>query len=157
MSFLKGSLNVHSGLKVGLVTARFNSEITSKLESGAIEKLMQLGVQKNQVIQVSVPGAVEIPLAVQWMLKQGFDGVIALGAVIRGETAHFDYVCRSVERGCSNLALEYSKPVVFGVLTTDTDEQAADRVGGKHGHKGQEAAEVLLEMINLKALLNKNP
>jgi 6,7-dimethyl-8-ribityllumazine synthase len=77
------------------------------------------------------------------------DAVVALGAVIRGETAHFDYVCRAVERGCLNVSLEHHRPVSFGVLTTDTDEQAMDRVGGRHGHKGEEAAQVALEMIDL--------
>jgi 6,7-dimethyl-8-ribityllumazine synthase len=83
------------------------------------------------------------------MLERGYDGVIALGAVIRGETSHYDYVCNAVERGCTELQLKYGKPVTFGVLTTDTDEQAFDRVGGKHGHKGEEAAAVCIEMIEL--------
>jgi 6,7-dimethyl-8-ribityllumazine synthase len=133
----------------GIVTSRFNEEITSKLEEGALARLKELGAKDDQLIRLSVPGAVEIPLAAQALLKKGCDGVIALGAVVRGETAHFEYVCRSVERGCTNVSLQFSKPVAFGVLTTDTEEQAMDRVGGRHGHKGKEAADVVIEMIQL--------
>lgn len=107
-----------------------------------------------QVSLVKVPGAVEIPLACKALLDRGCDGVVALGAVIRGETSHYDYVCNSVERGVSQLMLEYKKPIGFGVLTTENEEQAMDRVGGRHGHKGAEAAQVTLEMIGLLADLN---
>lgn len=133
-------------LRIGVVTARFNSEVTEKLEMGAIDFLEEVGAE---VYAVRVPGAVEIPLAVKALLDLGLDGVVALGAVIRGETTHYDYVCQSVERGCSQLTLEYKKPVGFGVLTTENEEQAMDRAGGKHGNKGQEAAQVVLEMIGL--------
>lgn len=102
-----------------------------------------------EILEVKVPGAVEIPLTCQALFDQGCDGVVALGAVIRGETAHFDYVCNSVERGVTELMLKYGRPIGFGVLTVDTDEQAQDRVGGKHGHKGEEAAQVTYEMIEL--------
>ena len=110
-----------------MVTSRFNSEITEKLESGAFE----------------------IPLATQALLDLGCDGVVALGCVIRGETSHYDYVCNSVERGVTELMLQYKKPIGFGVLTTENDEQAEARAGGKHGNKGAEAAEVVMEMIGL--------
>jgi 6,7-dimethyl-8-ribityllumazine synthase len=142
-------LKMTSGWRVGVVTSRFNEEVTTKLEEGALKRLQELGAAPEQILRISVPGAVEIPLACQALLKKGCDGVIALGAVIRGETAHFDYVCRSVERGCSHVSLQFSKPVAFGVLTVENDEQAAERVGGKHGHKGREAAEVVVEMIQL--------
>lgn len=135
-----------SNLKIGIVTAKFNFEVTEKLEAGAKKALDEAGVQRVKILRV--PGAVEIPLATQALLKAGYDGVVALGAIIRGETSHYDYVCNSVERGCSQLMLEFSKPIGFGVLTTENDEQAMERAGGKHGNKGYEAAQVVLEMIN---------
>jgi 6,7-dimethyl-8-ribityllumazine synthase len=107
------------------------------------------------VLAVRVPGAVEIPLAAQALLDIGCDGVVTLGAVIRGETSHYDYVCNSVERGVSELMLKYKKPIGFGVLTTENDEQAEARAGGKHGNKGAEAAEVVVEMIGLLKELKK--
>jgi 6,7-dimethyl-8-ribityllumazine synthase len=134
-------------LKVGVVTARFNSEITEKLEEGALSYLE--ACEDVQVYAVRVPGAVEIPLAAQTLLEAGCDGVVALGAVIRGETSHYDYVCSSVERGVTELMLAYNRPVGFGVLTTENEEQALDRAGGKHGNKGEEAAQVVMEMIGL--------
>ncbi len=146
----------YSKLKIGIVTARFNSEITEKLELGAREALIKAKLDSSQVKVVRVPGAIEIPLAVKALLEAGYDGVVALGAVIRGETSHYDYVCNSVERGCSQLMLDFGRPVGFGVLTTENDEQAMARAGGKHGHKGFEAAQVVLEMIEtLKEIRNE--
>ena len=145
-------------LKIGVVTSRFNSEITEKLEQGALDFLESLQVQGSHqldVLAVRVPGAVEIPLAAQALLDLGCDGVVTLGAVIRGETSHYDYVCNSVERGVSELMLKYKKPIGFGVLTTENDEQAEARAGGKHGNKGAEAAEVVVEMIGLLKELKK--
>ena len=137
-------------LKIGVVTARFNHEITEKLEEGALEYLQTANsAEPKEILSVQVPGAVEIPLTCQALLDAGCDGVVALGAVIRGETSHYDYVCNSVERGISQLMLEYKKPIAFGVLTTENEEQAWARVGGTHGHKGQEAAEVVVEMVGL--------
>jgi 6,7-dimethyl-8-ribityllumazine synthase len=138
-----------------VVTSRFNSEITEKLEQGALDYLEIANSGNIEVLAVRVPGAVEIPLACQALFDRGCDGVVALGAVIRGETSHYDYVCNSVERGVSELMLEYKKPIGFGVLTTENDEQAADRSGGKHGNKGAEAAEVVIEMISLLTELKK--
>jgi 6,7-dimethyl-8-ribityllumazine synthase len=139
-----------SGLRIGVVTARFNSYITERLESGALRALKKNGVPDENIIAVRVPGAVEIPLAARALLSdEKVDGVVALGAVIRGDTSHYDYVCQAVERGTSALALEFEKPVGFGVLTTENEEQALDRVGGSHGHKGYEAAETVIEMCNL--------
>lgn len=129
-----------------MVTSRFNSEVTEKLLEGALEVLEEADVL---IDSVKVPGAVEIPLICKVLLENGCDGVVALGAVIRGETSHYDYVCSSVERGITQLMLEIGKPIAFGVLTTENEEQAQDRVGGRHGHKGQEAAEVVLEMVGL--------
>jgi 6,7-dimethyl-8-ribityllumazine synthase len=143
-------------IKIGVVTSRFNSEITEKLEEGALSYLESIiGTHQVDVLAVRVPGAVEIPLAAQALLDIGCDGVVTLGAVIRGETSHYDYVCNSVERGVSELMLKYKKPIGFGVLTTENDEQAEARAGGKHGNKGAEAAEVVVEMIGLLKELKK--
>ena len=137
-------------IKIGVVTSLFNSEITEKLEQGALIALESSeNAEKMEVMSVRVPGAVEIPLACQALLDLGCDGVVALGCVIRGDTSHYDYVCNSVERGISQLMMDYKRPIGFGILTTENEEQAFDRVGGKHGHKGEEAAEVTLEMIAL--------
>lgn len=151
MSVMQGQISAEraKNLKIGVVTARFNSPVTEPLEAGALAELAKRGVSDANVIQVRVPGAVEIPLAAQALLDKGCDGVVTLGAVIRGETAHFDYVCNSVERACTQLQLEYKKPVGFGVLTTENSEQAFARAGGKKGNKGNETAEVVLEMIEL--------
>lgn len=137
---------------IGIVTSRFNSEITEKLLEGALEILEEAPVK---IDSVKVPGAVEIPIVCKALLEAGCDGVVALGAVIRGETSHYDYVCSSVERGITQLMLETGKPIAFGVLTTENEKQALDRVGGRHGHKGQEAAEVVLEMVGLLADLKR--
>ena len=134
-------------IRIAVVTSRFNEEITSKLEAGAMELLEGLNCE---ILAVSVPGAVEIPITIQALFEsQKVDGAVALGAVIRGETTHYDEVCRSVERGCSNLMLEHKKPIGFGILTTENDEQALARAGGKHGNKGADAAQVVIEMIGL--------
>ncbi len=132
-------------LKVAVVTAQFNSHITYILRDGAVARLLELGIQN--VEQSVVPGAVELPVMAQAYLKREYDAVIAFGCVIRGDTPHFDYVCQSVERGLTRLALDYEKPVIFGVLTCETEAQAKARVGGSHGHKGVEAAEACAWMI----------
>ncbi|MBC7458210.1 MAG: 6,7-dimethyl-8-ribityllumazine synthase, partial [Bdellovibrionaceae bacterium] len=140
-------------MKIGVVTARFNSEITEKLEEGALAFLDEIDAD---VFAVRVPGAVEIALAAQALFDyQKLDGIVVLGAIVRGETTHYEEVCRSVERNCSRLMLDYKKPVGFGVLTVENEEQAIDRVGGKHGHKGAEAAQVVVEMIGLLSEIKK--
>lgn len=142
-----------SQLKIGVVTSRFNEDITSRLEEGTLNYLEELGVE---VLALRVPGAIEIPLAAQALFDfHKVDGVVTLGAVIRGETTHYEEVCRSVERNCSRLMLDYKKPVGFGVLTTENEEQALDRVGGKHGHKGIDAAQAVIEMIGLLREIKK--
>jgi len=146
--------------RVGVVTSRFNEEVTGLLQKGALKQLHDMGFRASQVQSVNVPGAFELPLAAQWLLDNKCDGVIVLGAVIRGETSHYDYVCNAVERGCTTLQLQTKKPVVFGVLTTENEEQAFNRAGGSAGHKGVEAAQVLVEMLNLKKAIqspNKPP
>lgn len=142
----------NTSVKVGVVTSRFNSEITERLEEGALSYLEGLDLE---ILAVKVPGAVEIPLACRALLDIGCQGVVALGAVIRGETSHYDYVCNSVERGITALMLEYKRPVGFGVLTTENEEQALARAGGAHGNKGQEAAQVVIEMMGLLQELEK--
>lgn len=142
---------------IGIVTAQFNSEFTLELEKGALLTLKKAGLNENQIWKVRVPGAVEIPLATKALFDQGCDGVIALGAVIRGDTSHFDYVCQSVERGVTHLMLEYGKPIGFGVLTTENEEQTRERTTGAHGNKGAEAAQVVLEMLSLLTEISKNP
>lgn len=137
----------HQTLRIGVVTARFNSEVTDKLEDGALSYLENC--EGVEVMAVKVPGAMEIPLACQALLKAGCDGVVALGAVIRGETSHYDYVCNSVERGITALMLQYHAPISFGILTTEDEDQAMERAGGKHGNKGEEAAQVVIEMVGL--------
>lgn len=134
-------------LKIGVVTARFNTEITERLEIGAIDYLESC--ENVEIFASLVPGAVEIPLACQAFLEAGCDGVVALGAVIRGDTSHYDYVCNSVTDGVTRLMLDYKKPIGFGVLTTENEEQALARAGGDHGNKGAEAAQVVMEMIGL--------
>lgn len=133
-------------VRVGVVVSRFNEEITSKLEQGALDYLESCGFE---ILSVRVPGAVEIPLACKALFEAGCEGVVACGAVIRGDTSHYDLVCNSVERGVTHLMLETGKPIGFGVITTENEEQAFDRAGGKHGNKGSEAAQVMMEMMGL--------
>ena len=134
-------------MKIGVVTSRFNEDVTSLLEDGTLKYLQECDAE---IFAVKVPGAVEIPLAVQALFDyQKVDGVVTLGAVIRGETTHYEEVCRSVERNCSRLMLDYKKPIGFGVLTVENEEQAFDRIGGAHGHKGVDAAQAVIEMIGL--------
>lgn len=139
-----------SNAKIAIVVSRFNEEVTSKLLEGAIERLKERDQQSSNSLVVWVPGAVEIPITAQKLAKsKQFDAVITLGAVIRGETTHYDYVCDIVSRGCEKIALETQIPVIFGVLTTENEEQAFDRLGGKHGHKGKDAVDTALEMISV--------
>ena len=143
-------------MRIGVVVAEFNRDVTSKLEEGALDFLKEKGIKEKNIELVHVPGAFEIPLIAKALLKsKKIDAVIALGAVIRGETTHYDYVCQAVERGCTLLQLEFVKPCVFGVLTTENEEQAFDRVGGKHGHKGRDAAETALRMVETLKKLKK--
>lgn len=138
------------GLRIGIVVSRFNEFITSKLLSGALDALKRHGTEESAVDVAWVPGAFEIPFAAKVLVKSGkYDAVIALGAVIRGSTPHFDYVAGEVAKGIANLALQNDIPVIFGVLTTDTIEQAIERAGTKAGNKGWESATSAIEMANL--------
>ena len=132
------------GLKFAVVVARFNSGITEKLLDGARKALASAGADSIEVFQV--PGAFELPLAAKWLAHGGYSAIIALGAVIRGETPHFDFVAGEAARGLQQVALECNIPVAFGVLTTDTMEQAEARAGGRHGNKGYDTAMTAIEM-----------
>lgn len=135
---------------VAIVVSKFNEEITHELKQGALKRLIDCGFTDQDITLVEVPGAVEIPLVAKKLAKKNaYGAIIALGAVIRGETTHYDYVCQQVSDGCQQVALEYEVPVVFGVLTTENEEQAWDRVGGKHGHKGADAVDCALSMQSI--------
>ena len=143
-------------LRVGVVVSRFNEQITLPLLDCKLKMLAELKVSEQQIQIVWVPGAVEIPLAAQALAKtQKFDAVICLGAVIRGETEHFTYVCQQVSYGCQKVALEQETPVIFGVLTTDDEFQAEQRVGGTFGHKGIESADSAMEMALVHRAIKK--
>jgi 6,7-dimethyl-8-ribityllumazine synthase len=153
MKYIKahhGREHVHA--KIAIVVSQFNQFITGRLLDGCLKGLKQHGIDEQSITVIEVPGAIEIPLVCQQVIThQKPDAVIALGCVIRGETSHYDYVCDQVSQGCQQLALHTSTPVIFGVLTTENEAQALARVGGKHGHKGVEAAESALMMIDILA------
>ena len=149
MNIFEGNI-VAKDVKIGIVAARFNQFITSKLLSGAVDGLTRHDVKEEQIDVAWVPGAFEIPLIAQKMAQSGkYDAVICLGAVIRGATTHYDYVCAEVSKGIAQISLQTGVPVMFGVLTTDTIEQAIERAGSKAGNKGFDCAAGAIEMINL--------
>ena len=149
MRVLEGKL-VDNGTRVGIVAARFNEFIVSKLIGGAHDGLVRHGVSEENIDLAWVPGAFEIPLIASKMAKSGkYDAVICLGAVIRGATSHYDYVCSEVSKGIASVSLTSDIPVMFGVLTTDNIEQAIERAGTKAGNKGYDCALGAIEMVNL--------
>ena len=149
MKTFEGTL-VSQGIKIGIVAARFNDFIVSRLIGGCEDTLLRHGVREEDISLAWVPGAFEIPLIASKMAKSGqFDAVIALGSVIRGSTSHYDYVCSEVSKGIANVSLNSDVPVLFGVLTTDSIEQAIERAGSKAGNKGSECAQGAIEMVNL--------
>ncbi|MDE6314101.1 MAG: 6,7-dimethyl-8-ribityllumazine synthase [Lachnospiraceae bacterium] len=149
MKVLEGNV-VASGIKVGIVAARFNEFIVSKLVSGAEDACVRHGVDSDDIEIAWVPGAFEIPLVAKKMAKsKKYDAVICLGAVIKGSTSHYDYVCAEVSKGVASVSLETEIPVIFGVLTTDNIEQAIERAGTKAGNKGYDVACTAIEMVNL--------
>jgi len=150
----KGNLT-GTDLKIGIVVARFNEFITTKLLDGALDTLERHGVKEENIDVAWVPGAFEIPLVAKKMAKkEKYDAVITLGTVIRGSTPHFDYVCNEAAKGVAGAASETEKPVIFGVITTETIEQAIERAGTKAGNKGSEAAVSAIEMANMMRLLD---
>ncbi len=137
-----------SNRKFGIVVAEWNEEVTESLYNGALETLLKYGAKKENIIRKNVPGSFELPLAAQWLAKEeGIDAVICIGCVVQGETRHFDFICDAVAHGVTNVGLKYNKPVIFGVLTPNTQQQALDRAGGKHGNKGDEAAITAIKML----------
>jgi 6,7-dimethyl-8-ribityllumazine synthase len=146
---LEGKISAE-GLRFAIIVSRFNDFISSKLVEGAMDALNRHGASEEKVSLVKVPGSFEIPLVAKRLAEAGkFDGIICLGAVIRGATPHFDYVASEVSKGIAAVALETNTPVTFGVLTTDSLEQAIERAGSKSGNKGWDAAMAAMEMVNL--------
>ena len=149
MKVIEGNL-VAQELRIGIVAGRFNEFIVSKLVGGALDALKRHGVADEKIEVAYVPGAFEIPLVAKKMAKsEKYDAVICLGAVIKGATSHFDYVCAEASKGIASVSMETEKPVIFGILTTDTIEQAIERAGTKAGNKGYDAAVTAIEMVNL--------
>lgn len=147
--FIEGNLDA-KGFRFGLIVSRFNSFICERLLEGALDTLTRHGAEENKLTVVRVPGAFEIPLMAKKMVEsEKYDAVICLGAVIRGGTPHFDYVCAEVSKGVASVSLDSGLPIAFGVLTTDSVEQAIERAGTKAGNKGSEAAMSAIEMVNL--------
>ncbi|MCL0107485.1 6,7-dimethyl-8-ribityllumazine synthase [Peptococcaceae bacterium] len=162
MGYMYEGKLIGKDIRVGIVVSRFNEFITSKLLSGALDALKRHGVDEADIDVAWVPGAFEIPIIAQQMAsvensngKKKYDAVICLGSVIRGSTPHFDYVAAEVSKGIAKVGLEAKMPVIFGVLTTDTIEQAIERAGTKAGNKGWEAAVSAIEMVNLMKELKK--
>ncbi|MBU0730497.1 MAG: 6,7-dimethyl-8-ribityllumazine synthase [Proteobacteria bacterium] len=146
---IEGKLRA-DGKKFGIVLSRFNSFISERLLEGALDTLIRFGASDDAIAIVRVPGAYEIPLIAQKMAKSGkYDAVICLGAVIRGATPHFDFVANEAAKGIAQVGMETEVPVIFGVLTTDTIEQAIERAGSKAGNKGSDCASAAIEMVNL--------
>jgi len=145
-----GDVALPSGknLKIAIVVSRWNEEVTGALLNGAVEALNEAGVSENNIIITYVPGTFELGLGAQYAAQDSsINAVITLGCVIQGETRHFDFICDAAANGIMNVGLKYNKPVIFGVLTTDSQEQALARAGGKHGNKGVEAAVTALQML----------
>ena len=149
MRILEGNV-VAEGIKIGIVAARFNEFIVSKLVGGAQDACVRHGVKDEDIDLAWVPGAFEIPIVAKKMAASGkYDAVLCLGAVIKGSTSHYDYVCSEVSKGIAQVSLNSGIPVMFGVLTTDTIEQAVERAGTKAGNKGSDCAHGAIEMVNL--------
>jgi 6,7-dimethyl-8-ribityllumazine synthase len=143
-----------ANMRMGIVVSEWNPEITGSLLQGAIETLSRHGMNPENILVHYVPGSFELPLGAAWLIEQMKpDALICLGCVIQGETRHFEFICQAVSQGITNLSLNTKIPVIFGVLTPDTFEQARDRAGGKHGNKGDEAAITAIKMAALKSSL----
>ncbi len=141
---------IKTHFKLAIVISRFNEEITQALYQGAIRRLKELNFPEQYITVVWVPGAVEIPLTAQRLAKTGtFSAIICLGAVIRGDTSHYDYVCNMVSQGCLEVSLRHDIPTIFQVLTTENEEQAMARAGGEHGNKGSDAVDAAFAMVSV--------
>ena len=152
-TIVQGNLN-GAGMRIAIVVARFNSLVTERLLAGALDALNRYGVGDKDILVVHVPGSMEIPLVARRLAASGqWDAIVCLGAVVRGATPHFDYVAAGATNGIASTSVETGRPVIFGVLTCDTMEQALDRAGGKAGNKGFDAAVTAIELVNvMKAL-----
>lgn len=150
INLVEGKVVAPQGMKVGIVAARFNEIIVNKLLGGAVDGLVRHGVEEENITAAWVPGAFEIPLVAERLAKSGkYDAVICVGAVIRGDTSHYDYVCNEVSKGIATVGLQTGVPVLFGVVTTENIEQAIARAGSKAGNKGYDCALSAIEMVNL--------
>lgn len=150
MKLIEGKVVAKSGMKVGIVASRFNAFIVQKLLDGAVDGLVRHGVAEENISAAWVPGAFEIPVVAQKMaVSKKYDAVICVGAVIRGSTSHYDYVCAEVSKGIAQASFNTGVPVLFGILTTDNLEQAIDRAGAKSGNKGYDCALSAIEMVNV--------
>ena len=147
---VEGNVVAKEGMKVGIIASRFNEIIVNKLLGGAVDGLVRHGVDEKNITAAWVPGAFEIPMIANRMASSGeYDAVICLGAVIKGSTSHYDYVCAEVSKGIAQVGMNTSVPTIFGILTTDNIEQAIERAGTKAGNKGYDAACTAIEMVNL--------
>ncbi|MDD6101566.1 MAG: 6,7-dimethyl-8-ribityllumazine synthase [Clostridiales bacterium] len=150
INLLEGNVVAKEGMRVGIVASRFNEIIVNKLLGGAVDGLVRHGVLEENITAAWVPGAFEIPFIAKKMALSGrYDAVIAVGAVIRGDTSHYDYVCNEVSKGVAQASMESGVPVLFGVITTENIEQAIARAGSKAGNKGYDCALAAIEMVNL--------
>jgi 6,7-dimethyl-8-ribityllumazine synthase len=150
-AFEGGEIPNAKAFKFGIVYSEWNSEITEALKDGAYKTLIENGAEENNILVRAVPGSYELTLGAQYYAEfTNVDAVICLGCVIQGETRHFDFICDAVAQGITHLNIKYNKPFIFGVLTPDNQQQAADRAGGKHGNKGDEAAVTAIKMLALK-------
>jgi 6,7-dimethyl-8-ribityllumazine synthase len=148
------SYEVVQSFPIAIVVSLFHRSISNELQQGTLQQLLNRGVSEHDITLVEVPGSIEIPLIVKRLaMQKQVSAIIALGAVIRGETSHYDYVCEQVSQGCQRVSLDYDIPVIFGVLTTEDEAQAWDRLGGLHGHKGAEAADCAIAMHKILAQL----
>lgn len=152
MNIIEGKVTLNKNEKFAIICARFNSFITDKLIEGAKDAFIRHGGDENNLDLILVPGAFELPFALKQALKKNYDAVVVLGAIIRGDTPHFDFVAAECTKGIAAITLANDTPVSFGVLTTNTTEQAMDRAGIKSGNKGYEAMVASIEMLNLKKL-----
>ena len=154
INLIEGKVVAKEGMRVGIIASRFNSFIVSKLLDGAVDGLVRHGVEESNITAVWVPGAFEIPVVAKKMaLSDKYDAVIAVGAVIRGSTTHYDYVCAEVSKGIAQAGMESGKPVMFGVITTENIEQAIERAGSKAGNKGYDCALAAIEMVNAMEMI----
>lgn len=150
INIIEGKVVAPEGMRVGIIASRFNEIITNKLLGGAVDGLVRHGVDDSNITAAWVPGAFEIPTAAKYMAESGdYDAVICVGAVIRGQTSHYDYVCNEVSKGIAQISLSTGIPVMFGIVTTENIEQAVARAGSKAGNKGYDCALSAIEMVNL--------